>query len=427
MTKTKNDIAWEKLFYKYDILEHIESDGVFRITAPQIREFREPRLMCKFDFRNHLPKLFKRNKLSILPITRGTYIISKFDAYEDFEDISDEIIHVPFPQHISSIDYDNITSEAMALNCAFVTSIISDFMEEEGVQPTVSGRMSSLSFDFNINSIDKSSVIPIEVTNSQIEIDGGFEGYESLALVEAKNVISSDFIIRQLYYPYRLWESKMQKKVRPMFLTYSNGVFKLHEYKFIDPNNYNSITLVRQKNYMIGEDKISLDDIIHVLRTINIVEEPRIPFPQADSFEKVINLCEELVIRELSQEDIYTMFDFQPRQADYYANAGIYLGLLERYSEIECTMFRLTNVGKDIMNRGYKERQLDFSRLILEHKVFHEAFESTITNNRPLANHEIVEIMKENYVYNVKSAQTYKRRARTVVSWITWILNLKDD
>ena len=246
MTATKNDLAWNKLFEKYSILENIEKYNRFEITSTQINEFREARLMTKFDFRSHLPKIFKENKLSILPITRGTYIISNFDAYKDFENISDEVISIPFPQHIESIEYGNITSEAIALNCAFITSIIEDFMEEDGVKPTISGRMSSSSFDFNINTLDNTTV-PVSITNSQIEIDGGFEGYKSLALIEAKNVVSSDFIIRQLYYPFRLWNSRMKKKVRPMYLMYTNDTFTLYEYKFHDPNNYNSLELIRQK------------------------------------------------------------------------------------------------------------------------------------------------------------------------------------
>ena len=42
----------------------------------------------------------------------------------------------------------------------------------------------------------------IKVNNSQIEIDGGYEGAESLTIIEAKNNIADDFIVRQLYYPY---------------------------------------------------------------------------------------------------------------------------------------------------------------------------------------------------------------------------------
>lgn len=67
---TKDNTAWLKLFDKYNILQSIDKEGVFEISASQIKEFREPRLMTKFDHRSNLPEIFNQYDLSILPITR---------------------------------------------------------------------------------------------------------------------------------------------------------------------------------------------------------------------------------------------------------------------------------------------------------------------------------------------------------------------
>ena len=77
-----NDTAWQELFDKYDILGNIQRNGQFIISSNQIKEFREPRLMTKFDHRINLPTIFADNGLAILPITRGDYIISSFSAYQ---------------------------------------------------------------------------------------------------------------------------------------------------------------------------------------------------------------------------------------------------------------------------------------------------------------------------------------------------------
>lgn len=71
MSKSKNDFAWEKIFEKHKILDKILKDGHIEITATKINEFREARLMTKFDHKSQLPKLFADNKLSILPTSRG--------------------------------------------------------------------------------------------------------------------------------------------------------------------------------------------------------------------------------------------------------------------------------------------------------------------------------------------------------------------
>ena len=52
------DSALEKLFAEYEILSHVEHDGFFRISAAQIKKFREPRLMTKFNHKVNLPKIF---------------------------------------------------------------------------------------------------------------------------------------------------------------------------------------------------------------------------------------------------------------------------------------------------------------------------------------------------------------------------------
>ena len=53
-----NDAAWENLFEKYHILSELEQNGHFIISAGQIKEFREPRLMTKFDHKVNLPAVF---------------------------------------------------------------------------------------------------------------------------------------------------------------------------------------------------------------------------------------------------------------------------------------------------------------------------------------------------------------------------------
>ena len=110
-----NDSAWEKLFDKYDILNEVARNGQFIISAGQIKEFREPRLMTKFDHKVNLPKVFTNNQLAILPITRGDYVISSFQAYKEFEEPSNEIERVSIPAHIQSLMPQFLLSEAIAL------------------------------------------------------------------------------------------------------------------------------------------------------------------------------------------------------------------------------------------------------------------------------------------------------------------------
>lgn len=422
-----NDKAWEKLFDKYRILQNIETNGFFTISASQIKEYREPRLMAKFDHTINLPKLFSDHGLAILPVTRGEYVISHFDAYHKFEPHNTLITKVSLPAHIQSLDSGNIPSEAIALNCAVASGIIADFMEDDDIVATVSGRMGSGNFSFDISDTKTGNSHRVDVSNSQIEIDAAYEGVSCLALFEAKRDLSEDFLVRQLYYPFRVWQSRVTKPVKPIFLIYSNGIYRLFEYRFEDINNYSSLRLVKQQNYSVEDTTISVSDIQSVLENAEIVAEPKIPFPQADKFERVINLCELVSTQELSRTDVTDMYAFDARQTNYYTDAGRYLGLIEKKKANGTPIYSLSEKSKRILNLGFKQRQLAFCSTILSHKAFNNTLRLYLQNGVMPSTHEIVDIMKQSNLYQVGSDSTYERRSSSIKGWINWIVSLINE
>lgn len=183
---TFNDKAWEILFERHHILHQIEQNGYFIIHAKEIKKEREPRLMAKFDHAKHLPKLFKKHGLSILPVSRSSYMIGKFNAYEEVsynERLKPKKIN--FPAAITTIDPTHLYSESAALHCAYLTGMIDDLIGEKAYH-TISGRMSSQEFEFDLQ-MQSGNDEQVTVKNSQIEIDGGYESENEFMLVEAKS------------------------------------------------------------------------------------------------------------------------------------------------------------------------------------------------------------------------------------------------
>lgn len=425
--QTKNDIEWGKIFKEYKILEEIEKNGIFEITADEIKRYREPRLMTKFDHKVNLPDIFSENKLSILPITRGSYVISDFKNYHNLEMGNEKVEYVEIPAHIQSIDASNIFSETVAINCAYFTNILRDFLEEDQLYPTIEGRMGSGAFNFQIEGLKNENFKTVKIKNSQIEIDGAYEGIESIALIEAKRDLSKDFLIRQLYYPFRLCKENknITKRVRSIFLVYSNGLFTLYEYEFLEWNNYNSLKLVKKKNYSIEEKNIEMMDIKNILyKKVEIVKESvDVSFPQANDFLRIINMCELLVEKSLSRDEITIEYAFDIRQTNYYTDAGIYLGLIEKKKDERGILYSLTSCGEKIMKLSYKKRQLAFCSLILSHKVFNDALKSFLKKS-DINIKEIVEIMKKANLNRIGTERTYARRASTIKAWLEWIIKL---
>lgn len=417
-----NDSAWEKIFEKYHILKELSVHGAFAISAHQIKEFREPRLMTKFDHRVNLPAVFSDNGLAILPVTRGDYVISSFEAYKEFEEPSGKVQRVSVPAYLQSLMPQFLVSEAISLNCAHACGILGDFLEDEAIVPTVSGRMGSGDFAFDIDTA--SGVKRLSVSNSQIEIDAAYEGIHSLSLFEAKRDLSDDFLVRQLYYPFRVWSGRVAKPVKPVFLIFSNGVFYLYQYRFADPGNYNSLELVKQKNYMIGTE-IALADLESLLSTARPAREPDIPFPQANSMARLINLIELLYAKPMTKDEITSRYGFDSRQTNYYTDAGRYLDLVERTRDSGRNMiFRLSPLGRRVMEMPFRERQLAIAAQILRHRAFKDTLQLRLRCGEMPDAAAIVRLMKGAELYHVDADSTYYRRSSTIAGWVNWMLGL---
>lgn len=438
----KNDLsvdeAWKEILEKYDIVNEIEKNGIFHISATQIKEFKEPRLMSKWDSSEQLPSSLKKNKINILPDSRGTYVLGDFLLYKDIPELEEHVTQmtsVELPE-FESIDVNNITSEANAINVLIITKILDDFLNTDENVGTFNGRMGTGAFEFNVDT-HRGNKQHIIVNNAQCEIDGGFENTDSVVIMEAKNVVHPDFHVRQLYYPYRLWKTKVNKPIRLVFSIYANKIYRLFEYEFTDINDYSSIRLIRNKNYSLQDTKITLDELIDVRKETKILtddnqENTEIPFVQADSFDRVISLLENMNDNPMNDEEIADLMHFgfnlsngKPvyRQSQYYFNAGRYLGLFDKiHTEEKEVKSVLTNVGKKVYKMQYKQRQLKLVSLMLEHQIFAEFFDMIIDNSGELPDKIIIQDrMRE---LNVCNEGQIVRRSTSVRCWLKWVFNL---
>lgn len=379
--------------------------------------------MTKFDHRVNLPVPFSENRLAILPVSRSEYMISTFNAYQQFEDSSNvPTQRVKIPSYIQSLMPKFLVSEAIALNYANACGILSDFLEDSSIVPTVSGRMGSGIFSFDIDS--QTGKENVSVHNSQIEIDAAYEGTKYLSLFEAKRDISEDFLVRQLYYPYRTWSDRVTKPVKTIFLVFSNGIFHLYEYKFKSLMDYNSLQLVKQKDYIISTE-ITKSDIEQLFKAVAVEPEPNLSFPQANSMARIINLIELLAEHPMTKNSITEKYAFNARQTNYYTDADRYLGLIEKFhSQDGNIIFQLSRLGRHIMSLDYRERQLAIVTQILKHKAFHDSLEICLRTGEIPDKNKVIEIMKSSNLYQVGSDSTFFRRASTIIRWITWIMEL---
>lgn len=426
--KSKNDLAWESLFDTHRILDNINSRGLYEISSNAINEVRDSRSMTAFDHRIQLPGIFKQNGLSIQPKSRSSYLIGHFTSYFDLpREVHETAEEVPFPATLETIDPQDLYSESAALMCAHKAGILGQVLNEPVVL-TVTGPMSAGRFSFSIDDSKSREPRMLEVENPQCHIPGGFEGPTAFAIVETTNETVDDFLIRQLYYPYRLWTTKTRKEVVPLFMSYSNDVFSLYRFRFTDRLNHNSIQLTGQWRFQIGPNEIEVSDIVGALDRIQTVNDPEgVPFPQADSFLRVVDLLSQLhAAGTLSQEDITTNYAFDLRQTQYYTTAGGYLNLIERkQSKTREVTYELTPEGSEIMSQRPAQRNLAIVETLLRHRVFHETVRLYFTQvERPTTDQVVAIMQNANLGLDRDGNTTVNRRAQTVLAWVDWMMRL---
>ena len=431
MFQKKNNLsaneAWKVLIDKYNILEEVQENGCYHIKASQIKQFKEPRLMAKWDSTDALPKVLRDNKINILPDSRSSYVIGDFLLYQEIpilEENVTQMAHVELPDY-ESIDVNNISSEANAINVLLLTGILDDFLNTNNNVATFNGRMGTGECEFVVDTT-RNIKQKISVNNAQCEIDGGFENNDSVVIMEAKNVVHEDFHIRQLYYPYRLWKNKVNKPIRLVFSVYSNMIYRLFEYRFNILEDYSSIELVRTKNYSLQDTTITLDDLFRVrkdtlVKTDDNMDNSDVPFIQANSMERIISLLENMYENPMTSQQIAELMDFEPRQSDYYYNAGKYLGLFEKVNEDKQRVVALTSLGNKVFKLNYKERQLKIVELILEHQIFSDLFDGMIKTGDMPNKKDIEDEMR---ALHVCDEGQIVRRASSIYGWLKWIFNL---
>lgn len=432
MENRNSSKAWELLMKDHNILKTVEEKSLFKIHVTDIEKYNPLQLMTGWDCSNNVPESLKIN---ILPVNKNEYVLGNCLVYKKFPNLNQSLFnikYVDFP-NLETINIANINSETLSLKVLLISGILNDFL---GLSPldklysTFNGKIQTEEFSFFIGTSDKRTEL-IDVNNASTEIDAVLESNDYVVIIKFRNILHEDFNISQLYYPYRVWKDRVNKEVKTIICLYSNKIFRILEYRFDNPTDYSSVSLVRTKNYSFDDTQIPIEDIVKTFNNTDVKydensQKSEPPFPQANKMERIISLLEQMYKKPLDSYDIMNLMSFSKRQKDYYISAGRYLGIFEKQkkningkSEI---VYCLTELGKTLYNLNYKKRQLKIVSLILEHKIFRDLFLSTQTTGTLPSLQEIMDAMSK---YNIRAGgSTVKRRASSILAWIKWIYSL---
>jgi len=399
-SSSANDIGWKKVFAALPILETIRKNGFFDITADEIKEIsgREPRLMTKIDFRSQLPEPFEDNGLSILAISNGLYRIASFDPFINIKESPPEKVKsLRLPENLLTLTSQGLNHESAVLDAALISGALENVFGEPIVL-TLRGRTRSPAFSFTLGEVS----FPVE--GVQIEIDGGYEGKNSINLIEAKIGTPDNLSLRQILYPYLAWNTLTgQKKLLRVF-----ACFYQEPYLRFLPIEYDGATCqvdYEHEKFFCFEEPAHLD-----LKTIPVsTTQPPvlgIPFPQADSFETALAMLSLLAEHgEMKKDDILQHFYVVPRQIDYYSNVLCWMGL----ATTKRSVVSLTALGKEASALPHREKIQKLAHIVFGEPIFNKALHEGIEKVDPLL------FKRWNCTRN-----TVSRRLQTVAAWIRY-------
>jgi hypothetical protein len=343
--QTANEWAWQKVLRQLPIAAALEKPGWIEISAAELKRWgeREPRLMVKWDTLQERPACLVGLSASLLPIRNGHYIVFRDPDQKLFYRFQNkEPLFRPFASSLDLSAFDTYPggalSESQALDFAYLAGIFKDFTGDPDLKLTLRGRLFSGAFQIHLPGIES----PFSIEQVQLEIDAGYEGQNTLLLLEAKRGGRDAVHLRQLWYPHLAWSHRTQKKVRSVFFTYSNGKVQLDEFRFTD--NFGDTEWIRTRAYALDPSPPPMVSVSKLLlETQSQVEcfPVSCPIPQANDLDKWMELVLMLSAEPIGSEAIAHAFGMEPRQSDYYANAGLFLGMMNRQEGL----FSLTPLG----------------------------------------------------------------------------------
>ena len=147
---------------------------------------------------------------------------------------------------------------------------------------------------------------------------------------------------------------------------------------------------------------------------ISVINEyTNILVPQANKLDKIMIAIMVLRHSPINEKDLATGFSMGRRQADYYANAMRFLGLIDSFEYINQVIICLTEKALAVFKKGDIKKAL--RDWIINNKLLEE--------NKKRLDQEKREIdeSREETSEGVKKVSTYKRRLQSYEAWKKWV------
>lgn len=397
--------AWDKIFQEKQL---DTTRKVHFISAAEIKAIsgEEPRLMTKYDTQKALPPILAKHGYFILPLSRREYALVRGKGYHAFEpqqEVKNHHSRLPF----SLVTMHRNSSEMQYLDYCHLSGLVEKVINKGPLYQSIRGREGSGDFSFSVGNI------PLQVKGAQIEIDGGFEGENCIVLFEAKTKQSDNFLIRQLYYPFKRFEAlHTGKEIIPVFFTYNpqDETYNFWVYRVRQAALYGSLELVRQASYrIVTEDHLTVKDILPQATEDAYTDQ----IPQANDVSKIIETVFEVHKGQGTISELARHFGFQERQAYYYQQAAEALGFIRHQDGNS----GLTAKGQQLVTLRSEKRNLFMAQTLNGFSLFKQGLR-VLEERGTLTKQDLQQAVSRT---GKVSGSTTDRRADSLYAWFKWV------
>lgn len=381
--------------------------------------------MAKIDHSKDLPSIFKELNLGILPISIDSYAVGFFNTFFPVGDLQTGRKKLSIgSSNFQTLDSKDFSSESSMLNMVQAAGIIERISSTPAHQ-TISGRRRTPNFEFGIEMMNRS--VTLSVKGAQIEVDAGFESDTEVLLIEAKNKEIVDFNVRQLYYPFRTIAPKVTKRLRNFVVSRNGRNLIFREYEFSRLHSFSSIKEIDSLEVEIDAEPVPSRGTELVMIAKKSIDNPHIAlatFPQANSISKVFETVKILVDSPRSISELAYTFKFDPRQAKYYLDAAVYLGLVIKPHEKGTTVsWRPSALAIKIFSDESLNRNSELLKLVLTCTPFAIAFKASLDVGVVPNSEAIAYLIKDEPEFDELSWTTTLRRSSTIRAWLEWVFD----
>ncbi len=368
----------------------------------------EPRIVASMDKESKLPESFREKGVFVLPVTNDRYAIVHGRGYHELDPIDGEPerFHARLPFRLTTSTYGK--GENRYILQAQRSGLLSHFTKTSEMFETLGGKSRVGEFKFRVGHTE------LQADGAQMEIDKAYEGRHDVLLFEAKADHRDNFLIRQLYYPYRVVSGITPKKVRCFFFLASpkEETYRIWEYRWKEgeEDDYEAIDLVNSGSFIIEEEEPPIEtfESIEPDRLLDIV-------PQADDIQKIADFPLLVADGIDTSQKWADNYGITSRQGSYYREASEAFGLVS----MQDSQYVLTSEGRKYVGMEPVARADFLAERILRIPLMNRVFKMLRENRtRGVGVEEIARLIEQT---SHLGGTTPRRRASSVRAYFKWL------